>query len=312
MELSGPACLLLGASSQLGECILPRLLAADYTVHAVSRKPHSAVNSQLSSATNSTASNAIDRTAQRVHWHQLDLQSPVVWPAKVSLVVHLAPLYTLPALLQQATEPLRVIAISSTSVRSKYNSPAAAERALAQRLLRAELELSQLCQARGHSLTILRPTMLYGVGRDATIGRMQRFVQRWGFLPLPSMPTGLRQPVHVDDVAKAIIQVINEPNAFHKVYELGGGDCLTVQQLAQRIFIDNHQPVRIVAIPTGLLAVVFALLKVLRPQLDWSPALLKRAAADQLAENQAAQQDFQYAPRPFNGVFPACSLNQHN
>ncbi len=278
-------CLVLGARSQLGDRVLPYLLEAGYEVHAVSRTPH--VESPV---------------APQLHWHTLDLAAAERWPVAVSLVVHLAPVYLLPALLRHASEPLRVIAISSTSARTKHNSPSAAERRVAQRLLQAEQEASQLCQENSHILTLLRPTMLYGLGRDATIARMQKFIQRWGFLPLPAMQTGLRQPVHVDDVALAILQVINEPAAFHKVYELGGRDCLTVRQLAIRIFIDNRRPVRILSIPTWMLSAVLTLLKVLRPRLDWSPALLKRAALDQVANNQAAIVDFKYAPRLFTGT----------
>ena len=152
--------------------------------------------------------------------------------------------------------------------------------------------------------------MLYGVGRDATIGRMQKFVQRWGFLPVPAMQTGLRQPVHVDDVTRAILQVINQPSAFNKVYELGGHDSLDVQQLAKRIFTDNQKPVRIVSIPIWLLSMALTLLKVLRPSLDWSPALLQRAELDQIVDNQAAIQDFQYAPRPFTGAMDTQTPNK--
>lgn len=286
-------CLVLGASSQLGDRVLPYLLEAGYEVHAVSRTPH--VESPV---------------ASQLHWHTLDLAAAERWPVAVSVVVHLAPVYLLSALLRHASEPLRVIAISSTSARTKHNSPSAAERRVAQRLLQAEQEASQLCQENNHTLTLLRPTMLYGLGRDATIARMQKFIQRWGFLPLPAMQTGLRQPVHVDDVALAILQVINEPAAFHKVYELGGRDCLTVHQLATRIFIDNHKPVRILSIPTWMLSAVLALLKVLRPRLDWSPALLKRAALDQIVNDQAATVDFKYAPRMFTGVLHPQALNK--
>lgn len=295
MSGSQPACLVLGASSQLGDSLLPRLLSAGYTVHAVSRKmcPQSV-------------------SAAKIQWHVLDLHNPTSWPAAVSLIVHLAPLYLLPALLRQAIHPLRVIAISSTSVRTKQESPSAAERRVAQSLLQAEQDVRHLCEVNGHTFTILRPTMLYGLGRDATIGRMQKFIRRWRFQPVPAMQTGLRQPVHVDDVVQAILKVVNEPSAFNKVYELGGYDCLDVQQLAKRIFTDNQMTVRIVYIPIWMLTMALMLLKVLRPGLDWSPALLRRAALDQVADNQAAIEDFQYAPRPFTGVIHTQTLTKQS
>lgn len=283
-------CLLLGASSQLGDRVLPRLLAADYRVHAVSRLAPRAPSAE--------------RLAQeQLHWHALDLNTAQAWPTPVSVVVHLAPLFLLPRLLRYAPTALRVIAISSTSVRTKQYSPSKAEREMAQRLHQAEQELQRLCTEQGHSLTILRPTMLYGLGRDATIGRMQAFVRRWRFLPIPAAASGLRQPVHVEDIAAAILQVLDEPRCVGRVYELGGAQRLTVQQLAQRICLDNDLTVRIITIPVSMLSILLSVLTFIRPGLDWSPALLKRAALDQIADNQAAVDDFQYAPRPFNGTF---------
>lgn len=295
MGLSQRSCLVLGASSQLGESLLPHLLSANCQVHAVSR------NVSLDQA-----------EAQHIQWHTLDLQEIQRWPVTVSVVIHLAPLYLLPDILRHATQVLRVIAISSTSVRTKHDSPSSAERRMVQRLMQAEQELHQLCQSMGHTLTILRPTMLYGLGRDATIGRMQKFVKRWGVLPIPAMQTGLRQPVHVDDVTQAIVQCIDAPATFNKVYELGGRDCMDVHALAKRIFTDNHKPVRVLYIPTWILSITLTLLQRLRPGLDWSPALVKRAALDQVADNQAAIDDFQYAPRSFTGLFNPSTLNKNN
>lgn len=189
MTLLQQSCLVLGANSQLGERLIPHLLHANYKVHAVSR--HSFLKYT---------------DIKQVQWHVLDLQTVNCWPVTVSIVIHLAPLYLLLDILRHATQPLRIIAISSTSIRTKQASPSTVERDLAQRLLLAELDVQQLCRSAGHTLTILRPTMLYGLERDATIGRMQKFVQRWGFLPIPAMRTGLRQPVHVDDIAQAILR----------------------------------------------------------------------------------------------------------
>lgn len=284
------ACLLLGASSQLGVCVLPHLLAAHFRVHAVSRQK---------SVEFTTESHKLEN----LHWHVVDLNTVHAWPAEVSMVVHLAPLYVLPRLLRHASAALRVIAISSTSVRTKQDSPSKAERRMAQRLWQAEQDLQQLCKERGHNLTILRPTMLYGLGRDATIGRMQAFVRRWRFLPIPAAASGLRQPVHVEDIAAAILQVLDEPRCVGMVYELGGAQRLTVQQLAQRICLDNDLTVRIFRIPVSILSMLLSVLTFIRPGLDWSPALLKRAALDQIADNQAAIDDFQYAPRTFDGTF---------
>ena len=298
------ACLVLGASSQLGDCVVPRLLAAQYRVHAVSRQRYEApIYTRPTDKTEPKQQAESEPELNQLQWHHFDLNSVHTWPIAVTVVVHLAPLYLLPALLRHAPTPVRVIAISSTSARTKQHSPALAERQMAQRLCQAEQELQQLCAAQGHSLTILRPTMLYGLGRDATIGRMQAFVRRWHFLPIPATATGLRQPVHVEDIAAAVLQVLDQPRSRAQIYELGGAQRLTVQQMARCICEDNRLPVRIVSIPAAVLYTLLKILAWLRPSLDWSPALLQRAAVDQIADNQPAIDDFGYAPRRFDGAF---------
>ncbi len=55
----------------------------------------------------------------------------------------------------------------------------------------------------GVEWVILRPTLIYGHGRDKNITEIARFIRRFGFFPLLGKANGLRQPIHVEDVAEA-------------------------------------------------------------------------------------------------------------
>ena len=151
-------CLVTGASSQIGDVLLPLLLRNGYQVTAWSR--------QRCIVTSNCAS---------LVWTQVDLLKPVAIPEQIDTLLHLASIELLPDLLEKqrklSAQPrsLRIIAISTCSVTAKANSPSERERAQAERLARAEQEAQTLAVRDGHSLTILRPTMLYGVGRDGTI-----------------------------------------------------------------------------------------------------------------------------------------------
>ena len=282
----GSSLVLTGASSQLAVCLIPQLVEQGYHVQAWSRQT------------------PVIAPRTGVTWVRRDLTQP---PAELGarIIVHLAPLWLLPALLQACPERgVRVVAMGSCSIKAKALSPSVKEREVAARLELAEQQLLQIAQRDGHQLTILRPTMLYGAGRDETIAPMQRFIQRWGCLPLPRMRFGLRQPVHVEDVAAAIVACLLSPSSVGGTYELGGAERLALDALAKRLFSDNARRVRLILIPRAVLAAVIRLRAMLTGGKQWDVALLERASLDQLADNEAAMRDFGYSPRAFDGRFP--------
>lgn len=283
-------CLVTGASSQIGDVLLPLLQHNGYKVTAWSR--------QQCRVTSHAAS---------LLWVNVDLLEPVAIPEQVCTLVHLASIELLPKLLENQhvffaqPRPLRIVAISSCSVTAKAHSPSLRERDQAERLADAEQRAQVLAKRYGHDLTILRPTMLYGVGRDGTIAVMQRFVRRYYCLPLPAQSTGLRQPVHVADVAEAVVLAVGNQASIGQVYELGGAEQLSIKQLAQRIFIDNQRSPCLVLVPLVFLRMGIYFMRYFKGRADWTPALLARAKEDQLADNTRACADFGYVPRQFDG-----------
>lgn len=277
---------LTGASSQLGQCLLPKLIQHGFHVRAWSRH---AVPSESTAA---------------VTWQRRDI-SQAGEALCAPVIVHLAPLWLLPALLDACSvQGGRIVAIGSCSISAKSTSPSARERDVAEQLRRAEQQLAFLAERDGHKLTILRPTMLYGVGMDGTIAPMQRFIRRWGFLPFPTIKFGLRQPVHVGDVADAVVACIGAPASIGRTYELGGGERLALNELARRLFTDNGRSARLLPVPGALLAILIRMRGLLTGDRQWDVALLGRAGQDQLADNAPARHDFNYDPRPFDGRFP--------
>jgi len=83
---------------------------------------------------------------------------------------------------------------------------------VAQRLMRAEAQLEQWAVERQIEWVILRPTLIYGYGRDMNISEIARFIQRFGFFPLIGGGAGLRQPVHSDDVIQACLSAMSTPD----------------------------------------------------------------------------------------------------
>lgn len=110
---------------------------------------------------------------------------------------------------------------------------------------------------------ILRPALMFGHGDE--------FFDKMGFLArmLPVMPviSGATrfQPVHVGDVADAILAAIEGKAKPGKIYELGGPDIETHRDLLARVLRETGRKRPLVDLPSGLaklLALPFAILPV--------------------------------------------------
>jgi nucleoside-diphosphate-sugar epimerase len=181
--------LVFGGSSQIGHFLMPRLLASGEPVLALSRHP---------------------RPAQAgVNWLQGALPADVPAMPPLSAIVSFGPLQGLADWLAQTrlSDAPRVIATSSMSAETKRDSSVAAERKISRQLRDGEAALAAACARHGCAWTVLRPTLVYGAGLDKSLTPIARRAMRTRLFPLPA-GRGLRQPVHADDIAQAVVGVV--------------------------------------------------------------------------------------------------------
>lgn len=221
-ELYGKTVLVTGATGQVGLCVIKRLINAGAAVLALTR------------------GQPIPFEHAHLRWIQGDLADPGLNLGNylVDMVVHCAPLAFLPGtidLLADA-EVKRVIAFSSTSIFGKALSKNSHEREVVEQLANTEKEIAQRCAARGLEWTILRPTMIYGLGLDVSVTSLAKIIKKFGFFPVYPPAFGRRQPVHADDLAIAVLQVAFTPGTVGKSYNVSGAEVLTYRQMLERIF----------------------------------------------------------------------------
>lgn len=107
--------------------------------------------------------------------------------------------------------PGRVVLISSLAAREPQLSDYAASK-------RAGEEASRI--AAGDRLAVIRPPVIYGPGDRETLA-LFRLAGRSPVAPLPARPDAVLALAHVDDVAAAIVDVIERPG-LAGVYAVGG------------------------------------------------------------------------------------------
>ncbi|WP_108472772.1 SDR family oxidoreductase [Rhodanobacter thiooxydans] len=265
--------LVFGGSSQIGHFLLPRLLASGEAVLALSRQP---------------------RPAQAgVAWLQGTLPDRVPALPPLSAIISFGPLQGLADWLAQASlaDAPRVIATSSMSAETKRDSGVPAERALARQLRDGEAALATACERHGCAWTVLRPTLVYGAGLDKSLTPIARRAMRLRLFPLPS-GRGLRQPVHADDIAQAVLAALECPATAGRILPIGGGERLRSGEMFARVRRSLSCSTVPLPLPAWLLRLGQRMLPPLRGPLS-------RLDSDLVADNGELQHLLGIRPRPF-------------
>ena len=272
-----------GATSMIGYFLLGKLLTAGYQVHAVSR----------------ASSNSPDTAAKGVIWHQADVSQPEkLVGIDAWALIHLAPLWLLPPLLN-SLDVVRVIGFGSTSVFSKTDSANANERNLAARLAAAEEAVGHFCTAKKMDWTLFRPTLVYDGVRDRNVTLIAHFIKRYGFFPLLGQASGLRQPVHADDLAGACIQALDESATINKTYNLSGGETLSYRDMVERIFCSLGKASHFLPVPEWLFTGAMRAVALLPGKQNVTPEMALRMNMDLCYDHSDATRDFGFCPRGF-------------
>jgi nucleoside-diphosphate-sugar epimerase len=272
--------LIFGASGQIGRPLLDRLVHAGWRVSAVSREAQAA--------------------APGVIWLRGDLQAPPALPSRVDAVFSCGPLDAFARwYAHSGIEARRVIAFGSTSVETKSSSDDPHERDVASRLREAERLVIDRARVRSAAATLLRPTLVYGAGRDATLTRIAQLARRWGWFALPRNADGLRQPVHVDDLANAAVACLQAEATHGRAYALPGGEALRYDEMVARVLGALEPRPRLVRLPGPVFRAALGLARMTGRASGLGDAAIRRMRTDLVFDAGPAQRDFGYAPRRF-------------
>ena len=271
--------IVLGASSLIAPWLLKRLTQKGMSGHFYSRKK---IN--------------VDQ-ADNFTWKALDITLPTNFSPD-SILINLLPLWLLPPLLPQLQNCQHLIAFSTTSVYGKNDSPNLTEQKLIKTIKEAEKKVIRISAEQRIPWTILRPTMIYDGHSDQNITAMAKFIQKWRILPVANPATGLRQPVHADDLATAVVAAVENPSSFNRSFNLGGGEILSYHQMAQRIFQAMGKPPRIIPLPLKLILTTCNLVNLITTK-GPNAAMFMRMNQDLIYDFTNAVKALNYNPRPF-------------
>lgn len=276
--------LVLGATGLVGRHIVNQLIAAGEHPFALSRSPQN--------------------DARNIRWFTGNLgdEGALAFPPFQTLycTVHCHLLAgALPSLARSGLQ--RVVFFTSTSILTKLSSANAAEQKQVQLLAESERNAIAACEAQGIAWTVLRPTIIYDEGRDPSISRLARLIEKSGFFPLAGLGRGLRQPVHAEDLAIGALQAAASEAAINNIYSVPGSETITYREMIGRIFDGLGKPRRIIPLPSPLWRAAFHIARHTFPNAN--AEMGARMSKDLIFDASAAVRDFGWSPRPFHPRF---------
>lgn len=101
--------------------------------------------------------------------------------------------------------------------------------------------------------TIVRPSVIFGADDDFT----NKFAMLTSLTPVLPMVDGAKvkmQPVWIEDLAEALVKIIETPEHQGKIWELGGPEVLSLSEIIDAILKVTKRTSYIVPVPAGLMA----------------------------------------------------------
>lgn len=133
----------------------------------------------------------------------------------------------------------RAVFVSTTAIFTTLPAPSKAVREAAERRIRE----SQL------AWTIVRPTMIYGSPADRNIARLLKVLRKTPVIPVPGGGRRLQQPVHVLDLASALVTGLMRDDAVCESINVPGPKPMTFQHLLRTAGQAIGRQPRLVPIP---------------------------------------------------------------
>lgn len=96
--------------------------------------------------------------------------------------------------------------------------------------MQSRKEVGEILASGGIPVTQLRASLIIGA-QGGSYAMLRYLVERLRIMVTPSWVKSLAQPIAVDDVIKYLVGCMNHPETSGKIYEIGGPDTMTYEEL---------------------------------------------------------------------------------
>ena len=193
----------------------------------------------------------------------------------------------------QGTQNVVTAAADASVKRLFFVSHLGADRASAYPVLKAKAIAEEYIRRSGIDFTILRTAIVFGNNDGFTTGLAQLITSIPSFFFVPGDGESLLQPLWVEDLATCLLWALDDPATNNQMYEIGGPEYLTFNEVVQTVIEKLQIHRRLVHLRQPYLRALTVFLENLIPTTPVSVYWL-----DYLATNRASNLDA--IPRFFN------------
>lgn len=187
----------------------------------------------------------------------------------------------------------RIVSVHTTGIFSKF-------RIASEEYVIIEENIKKLLSKNEISMTILRPTMIYGDVCDRNMSKFIKMVDRFRVFPVINHGKSLIQPVNARDLGKAYYAVMMMPvDKAKSEYILSGEKPITMLEAFELISDNLGKKTTFISFPLGFGVIMAKVLKVITlGKFDYIERV-QRMSEDRSFSHKEATADFGYKPEPF-------------
>lgn len=215
----------------------------------------------------------------------------------VEIVMHIYNIHHSPAIVQAAikNKVKRVILIHTTGIYSQFKYASQRYRLIEQKI--EELKKVSGCQT---SITILRPSMIYGDLCDKNMSKFINMVDKFRIIPVINGGNSFVQPVNARDLGKVFFTVLMSPEkTAGKTYDLSGERPIKMMEVFHLISKELNKKTIYISVPLGFGVFMASVLKTLTlGKIDYIEKV-QRMGEDRSYSHEKAIKDLGYKPMTF-------------
>lgn len=151
---------------------------------------------------------------------------------------------------------------------------------------------------------IMRPSMIYGSTPEKnSIQQLVRLVARWLVIPIPVTSDSLLQPVFADDLSRALLAALDNPQVANKEFTIAGPAPIQIREIIDTVADILGKRVALVNIPAKAATPIIRCLQHI-PRFPLTALQLLHLRENRIFDIAPAAEELGYNPRSFaDGVW---------
>lgn len=162
--------------------------------------------------------------------------------------------------------------------------------------LRTKAEAEDIVQQSGLPYTIFRPSLIIGPW-DGFTRKIMEMLKYAPVIPIPGEGQAKFQPVFIIDWLSCIEKVIKTPANYQGIYDIGGPEHLSYQQIVERLSksLGHRKPT--FSIPMGLMKLSTSILERFLPSPPVTSDQLRLLEQDNICDPEVIRKQFGFDPK---------------